>query len=153
LRLKELLSRANIVGQSGLTHATVSSIVANLLEASLVREVEYVDGRVGRPGLLLELNPNYGCIIAVEVYLDRISLVLANLGRETLWPVNVLVDMAAGAPAVLAQAAEFGGAGVAAWARCGVEVLRYLCGFSWLGELRERCVGLWLDIRMRGDAG
>jgi predicted NBD/HSP70 family sugar kinase len=65
-----------------------------------------VGGRAGRPGLLLDLNPNCGCMIAVEIDLDRISLVLANLGRETLWRVNVSVDMAAGPRVVMAQAAE-----------------------------------------------
>jgi predicted NBD/HSP70 family sugar kinase len=106
LRLKGLLSRANIAGELGLTRATVSSIVADLLEVSLVREVEYLEGRAGRPGLLLGLNPNYGCMIALEVDLDRISLVLANLGRETLWRVDVPVAVDAASQAVLAQAAE-----------------------------------------------
>ncbi|MFQ3241778.1 MAG: putative NBD/HSP70 family sugar kinase [Lentimonas sp.] len=106
LRLNGPLSRANIAGELGLTRATVSSIVADLIEASLVNETEYVGGRAGRPGLLLDLNPNCGCMIAVEIDLDRISLVLANLGRETLWRVNVSVDMAAGPRVVMAQAAE-----------------------------------------------
>jgi len=106
LRLKGLLSRANIASELGLTRATVSSIVADLLEVSLVREVDYLEGKAGRPGLLLDLNPNYGCMIAVEVDLDRISLVLANLGRETLWRVNVSVDMTVGAQVVMAQAAD-----------------------------------------------
>ncbi|CAA6693571.1 MULTISPECIES: ROK family protein [unclassified Lentimonas] len=106
LRLKGMLSRANIAGELGLTRATVSSIVADLIEVSLVREVEYLEGRAGRPGLLLDLNPDYGCMIAVEVDLDRISLVLANLGRETLWRVDVPVELAAGSQAVLAQAAD-----------------------------------------------
>jgi predicted NBD/HSP70 family sugar kinase len=106
LRIKGLLSRANIARELGLTRATVSSIVTDLLAVSLVREVEYSEGRAGRPGLLLSLNPAYGCMVAVDVDLDRISLVLANLGRETLWRVDVAVDMAAEPQVVVAQAAE-----------------------------------------------
>lgn len=106
LRLKGLLSRANIASELGLTRATVSSIVSDLLEVSLVREVEYSEGRAGRPGLLLALNPGYGCMVAVDFDLDRISLVLANMGRETLWRVSVPVDVSADSAAVLELAAE-----------------------------------------------
>ena len=64
LRVGGAQSRANIAGELGLTRATVSSIVADLIEASLVNETEYVAGRAGRPGLLLNLNPNCGSMIA-----------------------------------------------------------------------------------------
>ena len=85
LRLHGALSRGNIAVRLGLTRATVSNIVTDLLNSSLVKETEYVEGAIGRPGLLLQLNPDYGCMVAVEIDLDRISILLADIGQETLW--------------------------------------------------------------------
>jgi predicted NBD/HSP70 family sugar kinase len=106
LRVNGALSRANIASALGLTRATVSNIVAALIEPGLVLETEFTVGGAGRPGLLLKLNPQAGCMVAVEIDLDRISLVLANMGRETLWRVDVPVNMAAEPQVVMAQAAE-----------------------------------------------
>jgi predicted NBD/HSP70 family sugar kinase len=106
LRVHGSLSRANIASELGLTRATVSSIVTVLIEASLVRETEYVSGAAGRPGLLLELNPNYACMIALEIDLDRISLLLTNAGQEPLWRQNLQLEPEASADVTLASAAE-----------------------------------------------
>jgi predicted NBD/HSP70 family sugar kinase len=84
LRLGGPQSRATIALQLGITRATVSNIAQDLIESALVEETEYVQGAAGRPGLLLALNPNAGCMIAVELDLDRISFVLANFGQEVL---------------------------------------------------------------------
>ena len=55
LRTSGPLSRANIASNIGLTRATVSSIVAALIESGLISETEFTVGGAGRPGLLL--NP------------------------------------------------------------------------------------------------
>ncbi|MEM6885404.1 MAG: ROK family transcriptional regulator [Verrucomicrobiota bacterium] len=91
LRRNGPMSRANIAAQLGLTRATVSNIVAEFIEASLILETEYVGGAAGRPGLMLNLNANYGSMIAVELELDRISLLLTNVGQEELWSEQVPV--------------------------------------------------------------
>lgn len=85
LRRNQTLSRAQIAGSLGLTRATVSNIISDLLELNLVRETEFDEGGTGRPGLLLELNPESGTMIAVDIDLDRITVVLANLGQQVLW--------------------------------------------------------------------
>ncbi|MEO0796709.1 MAG: ROK family transcriptional regulator [Verrucomicrobiota bacterium] len=93
LRNQGALSRANIASRLGLTRATVSNIVADLLEASLISETTYDGGRAGRPGLLLELNPWSGCMLAVDIDLDRISLLLTNIGEEVLWRESISYDL------------------------------------------------------------
>ena len=65
--------------------ATVSSIVMDLIESELVKETAYTEGVTGRPGLLLKLNPECGCMIGVEIDIDRISVIVANLDQETIW--------------------------------------------------------------------
>jgi predicted NBD/HSP70 family sugar kinase len=84
LRKKVPLSRANIAAELGLTRATVSNIVVDLMSASLVNETEYDAGRAGRPGLLLNLNPECGALIALDIDIDRVSLLLTNFGQEAL---------------------------------------------------------------------
>ncbi len=85
LRTNGPLSRARIASRLGLTRATVSNIVSPLLKSALINETEFDDKGSGRPGMLLNLNPELGCMIAVEIDLDCVSLVLAKVGLEVIW--------------------------------------------------------------------
>ncbi len=82
-------SRAQISEKLGLTRATVSKIVTDLLNADLVKETEYLGGGAGRPGLQVEFNADSGCVIALEMDLDRLTLLLSNAGKETLYSKEV----------------------------------------------------------------
>jgi len=97
-------SRARLAGCLGLTRATASNIVSDLLRARLVRETEYQEATVGRPGLLVELNPNYGSIVAIEIDLDRIDVVLANAARQVFWRTHEAVPPNISPEACLARA-------------------------------------------------
>ncbi len=85
LRENGPMSRAQIADRLGLTRATVSAIAADLIAASLISEREYEEGGVGRRGMLLDLNPSCGAMVAVELDIDRVEVVLANFGMEFLW--------------------------------------------------------------------
>ncbi|MEM1221863.1 MAG: ROK family transcriptional regulator [Verrucomicrobiota bacterium] len=85
LRTNGPMSRAMIAASLGLTRATVSNIVKDLLQVSVVSETEYNERGTGRPGLLLNLNPDCGSMIAVDVNLDHFAVVLTNVGQDILW--------------------------------------------------------------------
>ncbi len=104
LRLKGALSRANIAFELGLTRATVSNIIANLIDASMVSETEYDSGRAGRPGLLLNLNPAFGAMIAVDIDIDSISILLTDFGQEVLYRAQNPIDSEGSSEATLAIA-------------------------------------------------
>ncbi|MCZ4142178.1 hypothetical protein BZG17_30780, partial [Escherichia coli] len=65
-------SRADIAARSKLTKASVSSLVADLLETGLVIEIGvHRDGERGRPSVGLVLNPAR-CVIGMEINVDYI---------------------------------------------------------------------------------
>lgn len=86
LRTSGPLSRAGLSSVTGLNRSTVSSIIHDLLEKNLVREIGIQSSAgTGRPGILLELNPDGGCAIGVEIGVDFISAVLTDFVARILW--------------------------------------------------------------------
>ena len=85
LRTAGPLSRASLAAKTGLNKTTVSSLVTELVGARFVRERGFRSSSTGRPGMLLELNPNAGCIVAAEIGVDFISVILANFNAEVVW--------------------------------------------------------------------
>jgi predicted NBD/HSP70 family sugar kinase len=86
-------SRARIAADTGLNKATVSSLVAELVERGLVVEGA-VDrmGAVGRPGQIVEVDGRTVAGIGVEVNVDYIAAVVLNLRDETLFEQRLAHD-------------------------------------------------------------
>ena len=71
-------SRAGLAAVSGLTRATVSSLVADLIERGLVKEVgQESDQRVGRPATMLQLDGSQVVTLGMEIDVGFVA-VLAN---------------------------------------------------------------------------
>ena len=85
LRERAPLSRAQLAAITGLNKTTVSSLVSQLLENQFVREIGYSPSVSGRPGVLLELNPEAGSIIGLEIGVDFILLLLTDFKAQVLW--------------------------------------------------------------------
>jgi glucokinase-like ROK family protein len=85
LRRQSGRSRAELAAMTGLTKATVSSLVKELLEARFVRESGMEMGHKGRPGTKLVLNHAAGCIIGVEIGIDFISAILTDFSARVIW--------------------------------------------------------------------
>jgi predicted NBD/HSP70 family sugar kinase len=79
-------SRASLAQQTGLNRSTISSLVHDLFQQNLIREVglEAAYSR-GRPGMLLELNPAGGCVVGIEINVEYISVILTDFTAHTLW--------------------------------------------------------------------
>ncbi|WP_433875809.1 ROK family protein [Sinomonas atrocyanea] len=72
-------SRAEIAAATGLTKASVSSLVADLLETGLLEELGVTrGGERGRPGVGLALNPRRGALGA-EVNVDYLAVGVLDL--------------------------------------------------------------------------
>lgn len=92
LRLHAPLARADLAKRVGLNRSTISSIMTRLLEEKLVIETELRADKIGRPGLLLELNPEGGCAIGVEIGVDFVRVVLTNFVASVLWRRRLLIS-------------------------------------------------------------
>jgi glucokinase-like ROK family protein len=85
LRRHQTLSRAELAAQTGLNRSTVSSIVNELIQQHMMEETTYQSDRIGRPGLLLTLNPSYGCTIGIEVNVDYLAATLLDFTYRVIW--------------------------------------------------------------------
>ena len=78
------LTRAQVAAASGLTKASVSSLVLDLLDAGIVREIGLnPQGERGRPGVGLELNPARG-VMGMEINVDYLSAGVTDLAGNLL---------------------------------------------------------------------
>jgi predicted NBD/HSP70 family sugar kinase len=76
----EPVSRARIAGTTGLTKATVSSLVDDLVSARLVTELgPEARGEIGRPGSALALNRTGFVGLGLEINVDYIAVCVADL--------------------------------------------------------------------------
>jgi glucokinase-like ROK family protein len=82
------LSRAALAEMTGLNKSTVSSLVQELIDKQFVREMGLSSTGIGRPSMLLELNPQAGYIVSCEIGVDFISVLTADFGAHVIWRHN-----------------------------------------------------------------
>lgn len=73
------ISRASIAASLGLTKATVSTIVSNLIEENLIREIGSDSSALGRKPILLEFCRQNGHIISVDLGVNSIVTFTSDL--------------------------------------------------------------------------
>ena len=72
-------SRQDLSEATGLSPASVSNVTRELIEEGIVTEAGSVDSDGGRPRTLLQIDPNYGYVIGVDVGETRIRVELFDL--------------------------------------------------------------------------
>jgi predicted NBD/HSP70 family sugar kinase len=77
-------SRADIAASTGLNKATVSSLVAELMERRLVREIGRTENRLGRPATMFVLDGAAYAAVGLEVNTDHLTVVAIDLAGERL---------------------------------------------------------------------
>ena len=79
-------ARTELAEATGLVHASISALTAELIGGGLVHEVGLASsGARGRPRRLLELAPGRALTIAVEVSATRVLCAAADLDGTALW--------------------------------------------------------------------
>jgi predicted NBD/HSP70 family sugar kinase len=72
-------SRQDLSDETGLSPASVSNVVRELIDDGIVVEAGSVDSDGGRPRVLLQVNPDYGYVIGVDVGEIRVRVELFDL--------------------------------------------------------------------------
>lgn len=73
------VTRARLASGTGLTKATVSALVDELIRTRLAVELEQARGARGRPGSPVRLNPDGPCGLGVEINVDYVRAVVVDL--------------------------------------------------------------------------
>jgi predicted NBD/HSP70 family sugar kinase len=161
-------SRQELGEATGLSPGSISNVTRDLMREGIVVEAGSVDSDGGRPRALLQINPDHGYVIGVDVGETRVLVELFDLMMTErakadlpLAPgkhgVDVVVDaVAGGLAAVLANAGVdtsrvLGvGVGVPGIVEYGPEALVHGQTFGWesapLERLLRSATGLPLDI-------
>lgn len=88
-------SRARIAADTGLNKATVSSLVAELVERGLLREGSADSTRaLGRPGQLVELDGTGVCGVGAEINVDYLAVAALDLAGNVVLEKRVPLDVA-----------------------------------------------------------
>jgi predicted NBD/HSP70 family sugar kinase len=82
VRNESPLSRARISERTGLNKATVSSLVAHLIEAGLVSEIGTGESSGGRKPVMLLFNAGAGYAVGIDVGVNYIRGLLTDLAGE-----------------------------------------------------------------------
>ena len=77
-------SRADIAASTGLNKATVSSLVADLIDRRLIRETGLTENRIGRPATMLVIDGQPYAAIGLEVNADQLTVHAVDLGGTGL---------------------------------------------------------------------
>jgi predicted NBD/HSP70 family sugar kinase len=72
-------SRQELSEATGLSPASVSNVVRDLIDEGIVVEAGSVDSDGGRPRIMLQVNPDYGYVIGVDVGETRVRVELFDL--------------------------------------------------------------------------
>ncbi len=84
IRQRTHLSRSDLVRMTGLSKATVSAIVAELIEHGLVQETGNQNTQIGRPRVSLSLVSDANFALGAEVTTEECRVVLTNLHAEPI---------------------------------------------------------------------
>ena len=137
LRRYAPLSRAELAARTGLNRSTVSIIVNSLIEEGFVQETDLQSPKIGRPGMLLVLNPKGGFAVGVEIGVDFISILLTDFVANVLWRKRVLFDAGEDEIRVIDHASDLTGQAIEIGLEQGLRPLGIGIGVPGLVDIRQ----------------
>ena len=90
------ISRVELAQHLGLTRAAVTSIVNDLLGCNAIREAESRASENGRPPIILEINPERGCVAGIDLGARHMTIIIANFASQVLAEEEVPIDISSG---------------------------------------------------------
>ena len=97
-------SRHDLSEATGLSAASVSNVVRELIDEGIAAEAGSVDSDGGRPRVLLQVNPDYGYVIGVDVGETRVHVGLFDLMMTERAKAHYPLDPREHGPGVIVEA-------------------------------------------------
>ncbi len=92
IRLKEMISRAQIAKENGLSQAAVTGITTKLIDEKLIFEKQTGESSAsGRKPILLALNPDAPPVIGVKLANETITVAITNIKTEVIKSTQVSI--------------------------------------------------------------
>jgi len=79
------IARARLTEISGLNKSTIGSLLTKLQSWGYVKETGTSSVGLGRPGVMIDINPDAGRVIGAEIGVDFASVVLADMKGNVVW--------------------------------------------------------------------
>ncbi len=95
------ISRAGLASRLGISRAAITTIVKDLLEQEIIQEGRLRNEGAGRPPIMLQINPQRGYVLGVDMGATHLRLTLANLGARVLQEEEQPFDVTLGPEASL----------------------------------------------------
>jgi glucokinase-like ROK family protein len=154
LRRNAPLSRAELAARAGLNRSTISIIVNSLIDEGFIQETDFQSAKIGRPGMLLTLNPKGGFAVGVEIGVDFISVLLTDFVANVLWRERVLTDPVDDQIRILDQALQLTQQAMDIGSEQGLRPLGIGIGVPGLVDLRQGKLVFapnlkWLNVPLR----
>jgi len=86
------ISRADLARFTRLSPATVTETVRILLKAGYLTEAELGEASGGRPPIMIRINNQRNYIIGIDLDVRKMTVLLCNLGLETISAKTVVLD-------------------------------------------------------------
>lgn len=104
IRFAEQISRKDLAEKIGLTPATITNIVNDLLEKKYIKEIgEEAACGGGRRPILLSINENACCVLGVELAASKITCVLTDFTAKVLYSKVTEIDQNDGTDCIINQ--------------------------------------------------
>ena len=78
------VARTDIAQELGLTRASVTIIINDLIESGIIHETESRSARSGRPAVVLDVNPKCGLAAAIDMGATHLSVALGDFSAHIL---------------------------------------------------------------------
>lgn len=82
LRNKGAMSRADVAKKMKSSKPTISKNVEELLKSHKIIEIGKDNNMVGKKGMLLDINEDYGYVLALDLSKNKFSAVIANIKEQ-----------------------------------------------------------------------
>jgi predicted NBD/HSP70 family sugar kinase len=164
-------SRHDLSETTGLSPASISNVIRELIDAGIVAEAGSVDSEGGRPRVLLRINPDYGYVIGVDVGETRVQVELFDLMMTERAKADYPLDPRQHGPDVIVEAILTGldtvmanagvsssavlgiGVGVPGIVEHGPEVFVHAQTFGWESVPLERLLRSGTSLPLHIDNG